>query len=151
MMVPGEGPLDPETCSKEEYELYFKEGVPMSQRFPQKGAARWKKVMSVYGKLPHATLKVLKKKIGRDGYELLLVRDVNTNRRQDTVVKVYSKNILAKGVHIHCRGQPIALETETSDSNGVYEMLAGATMCEAIEVDAVFTAVFITQYRCLHS
>ena len=36
----------------------------------------------------HATLKVLKKKNVRDGYELLLVRGVHNNRRQDTVVKV---------------------------------------------------------------
>ena len=50
-------------------------------------------------------------------------------------MKQYSKRFLSEGIYIEMRGQPIAVMTATSHTDGVDHMLGAATMCECMLVD----------------
>lgn len=128
-----------EFLSPEEQHTFFGSFNHADERFPNlKGARRWKAILRVYGKSTNATLKVLKFDSETSKYKRLLVRSKFNNRRQDQVVRQYAKSILSGGAVEHCRGQLIAVEVEGQEGGDcpTYEMLGGASLCEAIEVAA---------------
>eukprot|EP00959_Pyramimonas_sp_CCMP1952_P259116 5417058-Pyramimonas_sp.AAC.1 len=66
-----------------------------------------------------------------------LQRSPDNSRRQDHTVRAYAKKIIERWAFAQMRGQPIAIETQPRDGNGLqtaklYQMIAGATLCEAI-------------------
>eukprot|EP00959_Pyramimonas_sp_CCMP1952_P390912 8191956-Pyramimonas_sp.AAC.1 len=67
-----------------------------------------------------------------------MIRSTHSSRRQDTVVALYAKLVLEKGLLGACRGNLIAIagwEGKGQAPKNVaprYYMIAGATMCEAI-------------------
>ena len=128
-----------EFLSPEEQHTFLGSFNHADERFPNlKGARRWKAILRVYGKSTNATLKVLKFDSETSKYKRLLVRSKFNNRRQDQVVRQYAKSILSGGAVEHCRGQLIAVEVEGQEGGDcpTYEMLGGASLCEAIEVAA---------------
>ena len=128
-----------EFLSPEEQHTFFGSFNHADERFPNlKGARRWKAILRVYGKSTNATLKVLKFDSETSKYQRLWVRSKFNNRRQDQVVRQYAKSILSGGAVEHCRGQLIAVEVEGQEGGDcpTYEMLGGASLCEAIEVAA---------------
>lgn len=62
-----------------------------------------------------------------------LIRSRYNQRKHQSVLRSYVKGVLEKGVQIAMRGTIIVQETDDDNTN---EVLAGATLCEAVTVGA---------------
>ena len=114
------------------------------------GARRWQRIVQIYGtgeertSLPFYAIKDQSKGsfiIEKDGKTIMnssnltpaLHRSKHNTRRQDSVVRRYAQNITSDGIQQWCRGIPIATESEIP---GHWDLLAAASMCEALYIAA---------------
>ena len=114
--------------SRTDYDKFYKPMASVEDRFGETtGSIRWNLVIDVYHRKRNATVRFFKDVDGK--LKVCLTRSKYNNRRQKCVVSRFTKGVLEAGVLSHMRGQPILVET---DEEGVYEILAGATLCEAV-------------------
>ena len=112
-----------------DFEKLYKPLGSIEDRFPDvMGSLRFSLVFDIYVCKRGVTVK-----FGRFSsvvvLEPLLKRSRYSQRRQESVVKKSTKSILESGLLGHMRGQAILVETSVTDE---YEILAGATLCEAL-------------------
>ena len=119
------GPSD----ARADFEKFYKPLDSTEDRFPDvRGSLRFNLFLDIYAFKRGATVKF--GRLSSSGVlEPLRKRSRYNQRRQESVVKKYTKSILESGLLGHMRGKANLVETSVTDE---YEILAGAALCEAL-------------------